>query len=248
MKTLQAFELFGYVGRALLTGKDVAAGFLMQRGAHTLKALVGGDLLEAEKKGGNDRVQLVGEFNVGITCNADLNIRLEGDTDAWRRRLLVIKYEKAPPAKRITDFAEQLLAEEGEGILRWMVDGAKALLADLEEKGDYILTDEQKARVNNLMDESDSVRVFVQQRIRREPGRSITCADLEGEYYVFCDERNWIPQGERQVRSDLLKKMAEIHRVRQSHDIGHGMGQVRGYRGVAIIERGYTDGAEHHRA
>lgn len=115
------FELFSFVGKTLLTGKDVASDFLMQEGAHVLKALVGGDLMEAEKKGFNERVHLRGDFNVGITCNADLNIRLQGDAGAWRRRLLVIKYERPAPKKKNVRFADELLEEEGQGILRWIV-------------------------------------------------------------------------------------------------------------------------------
>jgi putative DNA primase/helicase len=52
------FELFGFVGKTLLGGKDVGADFLMSKGAYVLKALVGGDLLEAEKKGFNERVHI----------------------------------------------------------------------------------------------------------------------------------------------------------------------------------------------
>lgn len=48
------FELYGFAGKTLLTGKDVSADFLMHKGVHVLKALVGHDLLEAEKKGFND--------------------------------------------------------------------------------------------------------------------------------------------------------------------------------------------------
>ena len=134
------FELYGFVGKTLLTGKDVAAGFMMSKGAYVIKALVGHDLLEAEKKGFPQRVQLRGDFNIGITCNADLNIRLEGDIGAWRRRLLIIKYDRPAPTKRIPDFANQLMKEEGSGILRWMVEGAIALHNDLRAVGDYRLS------------------------------------------------------------------------------------------------------------
>lgn len=91
------FELYAFNGKTLLTGKDVAADFMSLKSASVIKALIGGDLLEAEKKGFNNRVQIRGDFNVGITCNADLNVRLEGDAGAWRRRLMVVKYDRPPP-------------------------------------------------------------------------------------------------------------------------------------------------------
>ena len=44
--------MHAFVGKTLLTGKDVTADFLQHKGASRIKALVGGDLLQCEKKGG----------------------------------------------------------------------------------------------------------------------------------------------------------------------------------------------------
>ena len=74
------FELFGFVGKTLLAGKDVPSDFLLQKSAYVIKALVGHDMLTAEKKGHSEPVPLYGDFNIGITCNADLNVRLEATT------------------------------------------------------------------------------------------------------------------------------------------------------------------------
>ena len=61
------FEMFKFLGKTLLTGKDVDPSFLNERHASIIKALVGGDLLDAEKKNGNEQFQLRGCFNVAIT-------------------------------------------------------------------------------------------------------------------------------------------------------------------------------------
>jgi P4 family phage/plasmid primase-like protien len=229
------FELFGFVGKTLLTGKDVAADFLMSKGAYVLKALVGGDLLEAEKKGLNQRVHVRGDFNVGITCNADLNIRLEGDVGAWRRRLLVIKYDRPAPAKPIPDFAEQLLAEEGPGILRWMMEGAIELLNDLQERGNYILTEGQKARIDRLMDQSDSTRRFVEEGVIASKGSEITVAELLTAYYEFCEQRGWYPMSTRDLNTQLPRHMLEVHKSHKRHDFKRGeSSNVRGYKHVRL--------------
>ena len=228
------FELFGFVGKTLLTGKDVAANFLMSKGAYVLKALVGGDLLEAEKKGLNQRVHVRGDFNVGITCNADLNIRLEGDVGAWRRRLLVIKYDRPAPSKPIPDFAEQLLAEEGPGILRWMVEGAIELLNDIQEKGNFILTDGQKERINRLMDQSDSTRKFVEEGVVKGKGSDITVSELTTSYYEFCEERGWHPMSTGEVSSQLPRHMLEVHKAARRNDIDRGGKPARGYKHVRL--------------
>ena len=232
------FELYSFTGKTLLTGKDVAADFLMHKGAHVLKALVGQDLLEAEKKGANERVSLRGDFNVGITCNTDLNIRLQGDAGAWRRRLLVVKYDRPAPTKKIVNLPDQLLEQEGAGILRWMVEGAMALLDDLREHGDYDLTDAQTQQVNRLMDQSDSVRRFVQEGLVSRKGESITSADLLVAYYEFCEERGWYPFPTNELRSQLPRHMLEVHKANVRHDIDRGGKSVRGYKHVALVTGG----------
>ncbi len=232
------FELYGFVGKTLLTGKDVAADFLMHKGSHVLKALVGHDLLEAEKKGHNDRVLLRGDFNVGITCNTDLNIRLQGDAGAWRRRLLVIKYDRAAPTKKIVNLPDLLLEQEGAGILRWMVEGAIALLDDLHEIGDYRLADRQRGQIDRLMDQSDSVRRFVQEGVMGRKGEDIAGSDLLVAYYEFCELKSWHPFPANDLRSQLPKHMLEVHKSNSRHDIKRGEKSVRGYRHVALVNGG----------
>jgi hypothetical protein len=54
------FEIGGYLGKTLLIGADVSAGFLNESAAYRLKALTGGDLLMAEHKNSNRRMSLAG--------------------------------------------------------------------------------------------------------------------------------------------------------------------------------------------
>ncbi len=74
----------------------------MERGASRLKVLVGGDPISGEGKGLNGDFPMFGTFNIVMTCNSRLRLRLEGDAGAWRRRLLVVRYEK--PATGQADF------------------------------------------------------------------------------------------------------------------------------------------------
>lgn len=231
------FELFNFVGKTLLAGKDVPSDFLLQKSAHVIKALVGHDMLTAEKKGHSEPVQLHGDFNIGITCNADLNVRLEGDIGAWRRRIMLVRYEKQPPAKRITDFDEKLLAEEGCGILRWMVDGAISLLDDIEQTGDYCLTEAQRGRVEGLLAQSASVRLFVERRVEADEMGSLTVRELSRAYVEYCEATGWLPVPDSEVSRQLPEAMREFHRRAPSHDLGLNKSQ-RGFRGVKLRQEG----------
>ncbi len=232
----ERFEIARFVGRLLLTGKDVPGRFLEESGAHALKALVGHDLLDAERKGSNLSVPVRGDFAVVITCNSRLRVRLDGDADAWRRRLLIVKYERPKPERPERDFANRLLAEEGAGILRWMVDGARAHLAELAECGDYRLTDTQRQRVNSLLAESDSLREFIRQRTEVHHGSDVTVYELVEVYAQYCDSQGWEQAPVRRVELDLPDAMQEIRKAARRNDVQREGKSRRGFAGVRLIE------------
>ena len=110
------FEIGRMIGRTLLIGPDVKGNFLSVPGSYRIKSLVGGDPLEAELKGSNQRFTVFGTFNLVITSNGRLYIWLESDQKAWDRRLLIARYETAYNGQRIFDIDRYLLGIEAAGI------------------------------------------------------------------------------------------------------------------------------------
>jgi P4 family phage/plasmid primase-like protien len=231
----ERFEIARFLGKLLLTGKDVPAEFLMRKGASNIKKLVGHDMLSAERKQSNTVFNLRGEFGVVITCNSKLRVTLEGDADAWRRRLLIIEYSKPKPKQRISEFAKRLLQEEGSGILNWALHGAVDHLHELATHGDFVLTSDQQERVEKLLAESDSLREFVRLWIREARGQSITMGDVHDQYAVFCQEMGYKPMAAHVVASQSPELIKEIHGINQRHDVKRGDGIRRGFRGLAIV-------------
>jgi hypothetical protein len=121
----ERFETSRFIGKRLLAGKDVSGNFLQSRGAHVLKALVGDDQLSGELKNLNAAPAILGQFDVAITCNSHLRVKLDGDAEAWRRRLLIVSYERPKPEVRIARFAEELLEPKARGSCgsAWRVPG-----------------------------------------------------------------------------------------------------------------------------
>ncbi|MEI7773367.1 MAG: phage/plasmid primase, P4 family [Verrucomicrobiota bacterium] len=232
------FEMFKFLGKTLLTGKDVDPDFLNERHASIIKALVGGDLLDAEKKNGNEQFQLRGCFNVAITCNARLTVRLKGDVGAWERRILLLQYDRPKPEKRIADYASKLIREEGSGILNWLIEGALKYLVEVEEFGDIRLTPSQSERVDRLLKESDSLRQFVETRVVKAPLDDLTGEELRTGYLDFCEEMGWRSFEKREVNAAMGDLMMQVHKVRQRHDISRGMETKRGFKGVKLVEGG----------
>lgn len=226
----ERFELVRFIGRTLLTGKDVPGDFLNMKPVHVLKSLVGNDTLGGEVKNGNEAFNLKGCFNVIISTNTRLRVKLDSDTGAWRRRMLIVDYERASTAKPVKNFDDVLLRDEGPGILNWAIQGAIQLLQDLDKTGKFQMTEAQIRRVDDLLSESDSVRSFVKDCVVKEQGARITIHDLATAYRDFCEDRGWEPLRERRFESDVPEAMMEFHRLPKRTDIKGIEGKnVRGF-------------------
>ena len=134
------FETSFYHDKTLLCGADVEPNFLNTPAAHHLKALTGNDLMTTEHKGSSMSDLLRGDFNILVTCNSRLMVKLQGDSEAWARRLLWIEFNQPKAAKVIHGFDLWLLRNEGSGILNWMLEGAVRLLAVLDDHEPFPLT------------------------------------------------------------------------------------------------------------
>jgi putative DNA primase/helicase len=231
---LERFEIFRFIGKTLLLAPDVPGDFLNRTGASQLKALVGSDPLTAEAKGSNGGFDLAGNFNVLIASNTRLRVRLDGDGGAWRRRLIILRFEQPPPKKRIPNFAEKLVVEEGAGILRWALAGLLRARQELAATGDLILTPTQQGRIDALLSESDSIRRFVAECTARGEG-NVTSHELVEAYFHFCASNEWTPQPVRIVERTLADVILETHGASRAQDIGRGGKSVRGWRNVILI-------------
>jgi phage/plasmid-associated DNA primase len=218
--------------KTLLLGADVKDRFLSSKGAYKLKALVGGDSLPAELKGSNSRFYVEGRFNVLVTSNARLRIRLQGDQDAWRRRLTIVRYEQERRNKSIDEFHQVLLRGEASGILNWCLEGLLKLFIDLKEFGDIRLNNRQKARVEALLTESDSLKLFLGRSLVGSNDCNVTVNEIVGTYYKDCASNQWTPQAVSIVRSDLDDFMLELFGVCKSNCVKRDGKDQRGFFNV----------------
>ncbi len=233
----ERFELFRFTGKTLLIGSDVSGKFLMQKHAHVIKSLVGGDPLSGEAKNSNGSFDITGNFNIVISCNTRLKVLLEGDIGAWKRRLLIARYEKSPPEKPIPGFDVQLVEEEGSGILNWALEGLQLALADIEEIGTLTLGQSQKKRIEALLAESESVRNFIKKYFVRDHGESVTSDEIIQSYAEYCSDQGWTPLPVTTVQQQLPDLMLEFFRTSKSHCLErNGKKSLRGWKGVRLID------------
>jgi P4 family phage/plasmid primase-like protien len=228
----ERFELGRFLGRTLLYGADVPENFLNQRGASILKSLTGYDPVTLEFKNSNESPSIICKFNIVVTCNSRLTVHLEGDTDAWRRRLAIIEYHKPKPDKVIADLDKRILTSEASGVLNWMLAGLDKLRAD---DWQLHLTREQQGRVDNLLLESDGHSVFVRECLKRDASQSLTVPDCFAAYVEFCTERGWTTLTKNKFGALIGDVMVRQFAITMRHDIPDTSGKMqRGWKGLCL--------------
>lgn len=228
----ERFELYRYLKKTLLVGVDVPGRFLSEKGAYVIKGLVGGDWFDAEQKGGVGNFQMKGNFCVVITANSRLQVRLDGDIGAWRRRLLVCRFEGPVPKKKIPNFAELLIEEEGSGILNWALKGLDLIFKDIEQLGDIRLPKSQENIVDALLAESDSVRNFLQDQVIRDSQMDLSVAEIVEAYAEYCPTMGWNPKPITIVQRELESLMLELFGTSKANSIKRDEKSVKGFRRV----------------
>ncbi len=227
------FETASYIGKSLLVGSDVPSDFLQCKDVEIIKKLCGGDPVDAEIKGVTKRFTMKGHFNMFITSNSRLLVNMDDDLRAWQRRLLWVKFNGEQPENPISDFDAVLLAEEGPGILNWMIQGAAKVILHGFPKGS--LSDQ---RVERLLQESNSIYGFLSTAIEKvDSGSGITSEELFSQYVNWCRNNDWEPFLGNNARKKLKTGMENLFHVIQSHDLKRGEDDcVRGYHCVAFKE------------
>ena len=228
------FELFRYLKKNLLVGVDVPGQFLSEKGAYVIKGLVGGDWFDAEQKCGTGSFPFQGNFCILITSNSRLQVRLDGDTGAWKRRLLIIRFEAPAPAKKIPDFKDVLIREEGSGILNWALQGLGMLLKDIEAHGDIQLTEAQDKIINILLAESDSLRHFLVENVVQDENADLSTTEIVETYAEYCPVKGWNPKPITVIYRELESLMLELFGTSKSHSIKRDEKSTKGFRRVAF--------------
>lgn len=230
----ERFEIGRMIGKSLLVGADVKWDFLEKPSASVIKAMTGGDTIDAELKQSNGMFFVEGRFNIVITCNEKLRLLIEGDAGAWRRRLAIIKFRNVPPAKETKDFARVLFEEEGPRILAWAIKGALKMFADFERIGRIEMSSEHKGLVDDLIAESQSVEKFIDENLIAAKGiGNVTRNEVTEAYHLYCSDRGWKPVSPKKLSSELSEYILTKFGISESHSIGRERSD-RGWRNLSL--------------
>jgi hypothetical protein len=93
--------------------------------------------------------------------------------------------------------------------------GIEKLFADIRQEGHFILSNTQRKRVDALLGESDSLRIFLRQNLVASQRCDLTASEIITKYTAYAVNAGWnpIPIGiaQRQL-DDLMLELFSVPR------------------------------------
>jgi putative DNA primase/helicase len=187
------------------------------------KAVTGGDPVTARRLHGNP-FTFTPSHTVWVLTNHRPRVPDAGYA-MWRRLLLIDFAVTIPPHEQDRDLDAKLAAERP-GILRWIVDGARAYLEHGLAPPDSVVQSTDRYR-----QDEDSFAAFLAESVTNEPDASARASDLLAAHKAWADRAGAPPL----TRNSLADKLAAAGYERRRVDTG-----TRWY-GLRLLHEGTLD-------
>ena len=154
-----------------------------------------------------------------------------GGESFWRRLRLLPFTTVVPAEQRVEGLAQQLIDAEGPGILAWIIDGARDVLAHGLREPDSVM-----AATAQYAEEEDALARFVAERCHVGGGSLVRVAtrDMRSAYENWCRD-----EGEKPLSRQLLgRELRTRYGITDPRSNGR-----RYYAGVTLLEHEDDDGA-----
>jgi P4 family phage/plasmid primase-like protien len=225
------FESEAWLDKLLLAQLD-ATPEILQRNTEVLKALSGHDPFTGEVKGERGRLDFVPRALPVITANKAPRVRLDGDADAWERRLVLLQGRARPTGRPVRAFEEELVSNEGPGILRVIAETAR----DLISAGQLVLSPRQESRVRVYLGTSEPVTEFVRLHVAPAPGENLYTGDAYPAAVAYLAETESDALSKAVVAKDFAAAMREVHNVRMHKSLPPRANMsTKGWRGFELV-------------
>jgi P4 family phage/plasmid primase-like protien len=192
-----------------------------------VKMLTGGDTLSARFMGQN-----FFDFKPTHTLFMAVNHlpEVKSGGDGFWRRLRKIDFRKTIPAeKRKENFAQTLIAEEGPGILQWMIEGAVRVTNQGFNEPLSV-----KMSTQSYRHEEDHIAKFIDEKTILADTASVTKVSLFNAYRDWCGENGEKPISQNNLAREIKARLG----VTESDSAGFKM-----FVGVELIQLGSNNNA-----
>jgi P4 family phage/plasmid primase-like protien len=174
-----------------------------------IKAVTGGDVINAEVKGGSS-FSLIPTIRLIYISNDPVHFN---DPYIWGRVIIIVCCESIPVEKQDRNLRQKLLAELP-GIFTMLVHAAMRLYRRHEYGlGGYVITPAMQALIDDACDRSDFLRQFCRDTFVVDYDQRVVEADITDAYRLFCSEGNHQPRHTMQHIKD------ELHRQYRSEGV-----------------------------
>jgi P4 family phage/plasmid primase-like protien len=190
-----------------------------------VKMLTGGDTLSARFMGQN-----FFDFKPTHTLFMAVNHlpEVKSGGDGFWRRLRKIDFRKTIPAdKRKENLAQLLVAEEGPGILQWMIDGAVRLTNQGFHEPESV-----KMATQSYRHEEDHIAKFIDEKTILADTASVTKTALFNAYRDWCIENGEKPISQNNLSREIKGRLG----VAESDSAGYRM-----FLGVDLLQIGASN-------
>lgn len=218
--------------QTLLTASEAISGGLCSSGGEFVKKVVGNDFFQSSRKFENIRQKHFGTFSLIIVTNNKMQVKFEGKGQEWKDRMLpILFHHHIPEEKQDRTLVDRLLAEEGSGILNWILDGARHVRSN---NWQIELTTTQKVRRDKLVDEIRSMDMFVCNYIKRSAGNEFSSRSAYTTYIRHQRDLGLEFLEEAAFYKRLAKSMGTEYNAVGCNSI-HGQ-RIRGYKGFELLD------------
>lgn len=192
------------------------------------KAVVSGDSIEVDKK-----YQAPFKFEPFVRLIFAMNSlpRVEDKSDAFYRRLLILRYPRIFKEEEQDKQLKNKLAKEYDGIFIWLLEG----LRRLEDRGHFVINDDMRLEIEEYRRENNNVLVFVEERCQindysagkndgfeddwinegHSSAGTITKAELYEQYKIFCGNNGYKPLGMKKFGKEIKKNFPKVREGRR---------------------------------
>lgn len=205
-------EIFSIISKRLVCISEVSSAFNLDESV--VKSLTGEPVATARRLRAAEEIQVPATWTIWLATNS--NPSVQNWDGAIAERVVVIPCGPTiPPEERIPDLDRQIIEEEAEGVLAWLVEGAHMWWCDLQEamrtegiartglaKPPSIL-----AAVSSYATDSDYIGAFIDDWLILEEGARVGRTD------VFKKFKETRAPGEKPDRNKLYDRIRELNDV-----------------------------------
>ena len=214
--TDQRFYRAELIGKRLNVYADIE--HVSPKGLGTLKALVSGDPILGERKY-RDPMSFSNKAVMVFSCN-ELPY-LGGKTFSIQRRLIIIPFRRTFSEKDADKHLIDKLTVTGE--VSGLINRAMTGYRRFQEQGEFSIPRESKHLLDEYLEASDSVAMFIKERVHEVEGARVPKAELYDEYVAYCrGSDHWEagmgvkPLGRPRFNNRLLNLLPSVRDGKQS--------------------------------